>query len=278
VRFLITGAGGQLGRSLQAVLAGRDVIALSHAQLDVTRAHDVEAALAAHRPDVVFNASAYNAVDQAECEREAAFLLNEAGPRNLARACKRHAATLLHVSTDYVFDGRTGRPYDETAPPNPLSVYGASKLAGEQAVREENPRHYVVRTAWLYHERGRNFPLGMLERARQGPLRVVDDQRGSPTYAPHLAAALLRLLDSEAFGLWHLAGSGDASWYELAVALMRRCGLDVEVTPVTTAAFPRPAQRPAYSVLASTRQPRIVLPPWPEGLDAFATALGFGAR
>jgi len=272
VRFLITGAGGQLGRSLQALLAGRDVAALDHAQLDVTRPADVEAALEAQRPDVVLNAAAYNAVDRAETDREAAFLLNEAGPRHLARGCARRGAVLLHVSSDYVFDGRATRPYDENATPAPLSVYGASKLAGERAVATENPRHVVVRTAWLYHEQGRNFPLAILERARSGPLRVVDDQRGSPTYAPHLAAVLLKLVETGAFGLWHLAGSGEASWYELTRALLERCGVDAEVTAVKTSEFPRPASRPAYSVLTSIREPRLALPPWQEGLDAFAAA------
>jgi dTDP-4-dehydrorhamnose reductase len=273
VRFLITGANGQLGRSLQAVLAGREVVATDQDELDVTRPDDVEAALTAHRPDVVLNASGYTAVDRAESEPEAAFLLNETAPRNLARATARAGATLVHISTDYVFDGEARTPYDERATPHPLSVYGASKLAGERAVGEENPRHYVVRTAWLYHPQGSNFPLTILERARRGPLRVVDDQRGSPTYAPHLAAVLIRLIDTGAFGIWHLAGSGDASWYELTVELLRRMGKDVPVTPVATSEFPRPAPRPAYSVLASIREPRLVLPPWQDGLAAFVSAL-----
>lgn len=274
MRFLITGANGQLGRSLQAALAGRDVVATDQAELDVTRAEAVEVALARHRPDVVLNASGYTAVDRAESDREAAFLLNETAPRILARATARAGAVLVHVSTDYVFDGRAWEPYDERAAPNPLSVYGASKLAGERAVTEENPRHYVVRTAWLYHEQGTNFPLTMLDLARKGPVRVVNDQRGSPTYAPHLAGALLRLVETEAFGVWHLAGSGEASWYELAVELFRRTGTGSPVVPVTTSEFPRPAPRPPYSVLASIREPRIALPPWREGLAAFVAAQG----
>lgn len=274
MRFLITGAGGQLGRSLRAALAGRDVVATDQAELDVTRAEAVERALATHRPDVVLNASGYTAVDRAESDREAAFLLNETAPRILARATARTGAVLVHVSTDYVFDGKAREPYDERAAPNPLSAYGASKLAGEQAVRAENPRHYVVRTAWLYHEQGTNFPLTMLDLARKGPVRVVNDQRGSPTYAPHLAAALVRLLDTGAFGTWHLAGGGEASWYELTVELLRRMEIPTPVAPVATSEFPRPAKRPAYSVLASIREPRIALPPWREGLAAFVAALG----
>ena len=273
MRFLITGAAGQLGRSLRAALAGRDVVATDQAELDVTRPDEVEAVLAAHRPDVVLNAAGYTAVDRAESEPEAAFLLNETGPRNLARATSRLGITLVHVSTDYVFDGEAREPYDERATPHPLSVYGASKLAGERAVREENPRHYVVRTAWLYHEQGKNFPLTILELARKGPLRVVDDQRGSPTYAPHLAEAILRLVETGAFGIWHLAGSGETSWYELTVELLRRAGIDAPVTPVATSEFPRPAPRPAYAVLTSIREPRLSLPPWQEGVAAFVAAL-----
>lgn len=273
MRFLITGANGQLGRSLQAVLAGREVVATDQAELDITRPDEVEAALAAHRPDVVLNASGYTAVDRAESEPEAAFLLNETGPRVLARATARLGVTLVHISTDYVFDGEARTPYDERSTVRPLSVYGASKLAGERAVREDNPRHYVVRTAWLYHEQGSNFPLTILERARMGPLRVVDDQRGSPTYAPHLAAALVRLVETRAFGLWHLAGSGEASWYELTVELLRLLNIDTPVTPVATNEFPRPAPRPAYSVLSSIREPRLALPPWQVGLADFVAAL-----
>jgi dTDP-4-dehydrorhamnose reductase len=241
--------------------------------LDITRLADVGAALATHRPAVVINAAAYNAVDRAETDRDAAVALNEAGPRNLALASGEAGAVILHLSSDYVFDGTASAPYDETALPNPRSVYGQSKLAGERAVIAANPRHYVVRTAWLYHEGGQNFPLTILEAGRRGPVRVVDDQVGSPTYALHLARALARLIDTGAFGLWHVAGSGGASWYELTRALFRRTGLATEVTPVKTSEFPRPAPRPAYSVLTTTREPRIELPPWEQGLDEFVGRL-----
>jgi dTDP-4-dehydrorhamnose reductase len=273
MKVLIAGAAGQLGRSLQEVLSGHEVVAGDRDWLDITRLADVRAALAAHRPEVVINAAAYNLVDRAETDRDAAFALNETGPRHLAVASGEAGAAIVHVSTDYVFDGTATAPYDEDATPNPRSVYGRSKLAGERAVIAGNPRHYVVRTAWLYHEEGQNFPLTMLAAGRKGPVRVVDDQVGSPTYALHLARGLARLIETGAFGLRHVAGSGGASWYELTRALYRRVGLATEVTPVKTSEFPRPAPRPAYSVLTSRREPRVALPPWEQGLDEFVARL-----
>jgi dTDP-4-dehydrorhamnose reductase len=274
MRVLIAGSAGQLGRSLLEALAEHELAAGDRDWLDITRLDAVRAALGAHRPDVVINAAAYNLVDKAESDRDAAFLLNEAAPRNLALATAERGVALVHVSSDYVFDGTASTPYDERSAPNPQSVYGQSKLAGERAVLEANPRSYVVRTAWLYHEHGRNFPLTMIQAGRRGHVRVVHDQRGSPTYALHLARALARLIETEAFGLWHLAGSGAASWYELTRALYGRLGMDTEVVPVATAEFPRPAPRPAYSVLTSARVPPIALPPWEEGLDEFVRRLG----
>jgi dTDP-4-dehydrorhamnose reductase len=278
VRVLLTGAGGQLGRALAPALVGHELTALEHAQLDIRQLEDVRAALAAHRPELVINAAAYNAVDAAEIDPDAAAAVNELGPWNLAAATAETGASLLHVSTDYVFDGSASVPYDEDAVPRPLSAYGKSKLAGEAAVRATNPRHFIVRTAWLYAAQGKNFPLTMLGLARKGAVRVVNDQTGSPTYAPHLAAAIARLLEEDAaFGTYHLAASGAASWYELTVALFERMRISAAVTPVTTAEFPRPAPRPRYSVLTTVREPRIVLPPWQEGLDAFVAAVAESA-
>ncbi len=274
MRILLTGAGGQLGRSLVPALAGRELLALERRQLDIRQLEDVRVALQTHRPELVINAAAYNAVDAAEIDPDAAAAVNEVGPWNLAAATGDIGASLLHVSTDYVFDGSASVPYDEGAVPRPLSAYGRSKLAGETAVRASNPRPFIVRTAWLYAARGKNFPLTMLEAARKGPVRVVNDQIGSPTYAPHLAAAIVRLIaESAPFGTYHLAGSGAATWYELTVALFERMRVPVAVTPVTTAEFPRPAPRPRYSVLTTAREPRILLPPWQQGLDAFVREL-----
>jgi dTDP-4-dehydrorhamnose reductase len=273
MRILVTGAGGQLGRALGPALRDHDVTALERARLDIADAGAVRAALEAHRPELVINAAAYNAVDRAETDRAAAFRGNAEGPRLLAEASREAGGAILHVSTDYVFDGEKGAPYDENDQPNPLSVYGRSKLAGEDAVRGANAKHYVIRTAWVYAHGGKNFPLTILELAKKGPVRVVNDQRGSPTFAPHLAEAIARLIGTGAFGTWHLAGSGEASWYELTTELFRLCGVNAAVTPVTTAEFPRPAPRPRQASLISIRQPSLALPPWREGLACFARGL-----
>jgi dTDP-4-dehydrorhamnose reductase len=186
---------------------------------------------------------------------------------------------VLHVSTDYVFDGRATRPYHEYDMTGPRSAYGRSKLAGEQAVRALNPRHYVVRTAWVYHHtHSGNFPQTMLRLAEKGGVRVVSDQFGSPTYAPHLARAIAELLGTAAFGTWHFAGAGEASWYDLTRELFAQLGIGASVTPVSTAEFPRPAERPRYAVLATIQEPRIVLPDWREGVAEFAAAIRSASR
>jgi dTDP-4-dehydrorhamnose reductase len=273
MKVIVTGAGGQLGRVLPAALGGHDVTAFERSHLDITDLGAVREALRALRPDLIVNAAAYNAVDQAETDRDAAFRGNVLGPRNLAVATAESGAVILHVSSDYVFDGEAARPYDEYDLPNPRSAYGQSKLAGEEAVRSENTRHYVVRTAWLYAREGRNFPRTILEMAARGPVRVVDDQRGSPTYAPHLAAGIARLVATGAFGTWHLAGSGEATWFELTDTLFRLRNVRAELRPATTADLARPAPRPRYSVLTSVQEPRIRLPAWEQGLREFSADL-----
>jgi dTDP-4-dehydrorhamnose reductase len=272
VRVLVAGAAGQLGRSLQAALRGHDVTALDRGRLDIASLESVRAAVKVHAPEIVVNAAAFNEVDRAETDPEPAFRANAVGPGNLALAAAEGNAAMLHVSSDYVFDGASGSPYDERAPTHPLSVYGRSKLAGEGAVRDANPRHYVVRTAWLYHADGRNFPNTMLALAGRPSVRVVSDQVGSPTYAPHLAAAIAKLIATGAYGTYHLAGRGAASWYELTCALYRIAGIETPVEPVATQEFPRPAPRPRYSALTTIQDPRILLPPWEEGLAAFVEA------
>jgi dTDP-4-dehydrorhamnose reductase len=270
MRVLVAGASGQLGRALPKALSGHAVTALDRAALDIASLDSVRAALRAHAPAVVINAAAWNEVDRAETEPDAAYRGNAVGPRNLAVATAEAGAALLHVSSDYVFDGTAATPYHEYSPTNPLSVYGRSKLAGEQAVRALNPRHFVVRTAWLYAAEGRNFCNTMRRLAKSGPVRVVTDQQGSPTYAPHLAKAIAMLVGTGAFGTYHMAGRGGTSWFELTRALFRLLGVAPAVEPVTTDAFPRPAPRPRYSVLASIQDPSILLPPWEEGLEEYA--------
>jgi dTDP-4-dehydrorhamnose reductase len=254
-------------------LQKHETVALDRSQLEITDLGAVRRAVAASQPDLVLNAAAYNQVDRAESEPDAAYRGNALGPRNLALAAAERGAAVLHVSTDYVFDGTAGRPYHEFDRPNPVSVYGASKLAGEEAVRAANPRHYVVRTAWLYANEGQNFLMTMLGLGAKGPVRVVNDQRGSPTYAPHLAEAIARLIETGTWGTYHLAGSGDTTWHGLTRALFHLRGLPADVMPVTTTAFPRPARRPPFSALVTLQEPRLVLPPWEVGLAEFAGKL-----
>lgn len=273
MKVLITGAGGQLGRALQTVLTGHEVIALAHAQLDVTRFEDTRRGLAAHRPDIVINAAAYIDVDGAESDHAGAYRLNAVAPRNLSVASYELGVPLVHVSTDYVFDGLGDRPYHEFDQTNPLSIYGKSKLAGEQTAVAHNPRHYIVRTSWLYHTEGKNFPKAMLAQSQRAEVRVVCDQYGSPTYAPHLAEAIARLMETGAYGTYHLAGNGAASRFEMTRKLYQFLGIETVALPAATADFPRPAPRPRYSVLTTVQEPEIILPPWEEGLAEFAKAL-----
>jgi dTDP-4-dehydrorhamnose reductase len=274
VKILLTGAGGQLGRAVCDAFMGHEVIPKDHAALDVADALAVEATLDATGPDLLLNASAYTAVDRAEEEPEAAHRVNAEGPAVLAVATAVRGLPLLHVSTDYVFDGEKGAPYVESDRTRPLGVYGASKLAGENAVRDANPRHFVVRTAWLYGPVGRNFARTLAAAAEREPkLRVVDDQWGSPTYAPHLARALAALVETEAYGLHHLANAGVASRFEFAKALLDALGSATPIEPIPTSAWPTPARRPRNAALASERATGIALPDWREGVRDFAAAL-----
>jgi dTDP-4-dehydrorhamnose reductase len=273
LRILLTGAGGQLGRCIVATYKQHEVHALGHHALDITKLDKVRDAISRQRPDLVINASAYNEVDGAESDSENAYAVNALGPRNLAIATAAREIPLLHISTDYVFDGAGQRPYHEFDRTNPLSVYGASKLAGEDAVRSLNPRHYIVRTAWLFWEAGKNFLLSMYGLAARPQLKVVNDQYGSPTYVPHLAAAISEVIETEAYGTYHLAGSGGTTRWELVSELYRRLGIATPVLPVSHLEFPAPAPRPAYSVLTSIQNPRIALPAWQTGLDEFAREL-----
>ncbi len=272
MKILLAGASGQLGRQLTAQKGGHEVIGFSHKELEITRLDQVRTAVQAHRPDLVLNAAASNEVDRAEADPEAAFLGNGVGPRNLALAAAEIGAAVLHVSTDYVFDGQKAAPYHEYDLPNPLSNYGRSKLSGEVAVRQLNPRHYIVRTAWVYEPLGNNFPKTLyLLALKHKEVKVVNDVLGSPTSAAHLARAILTLVETGSFGTYHMAGAGPgASWFDLATHFFRSLGLSTEVLPVPSSDFPRPAPRPRYSVLRTIQPPQILLPPWQEGIDEFA--------
>ncbi|GGI86865.1 NAD(P)-dependent oxidoreductase [Polymorphobacter multimanifer] len=255
MRVLISGAAGQLGRALQASApAGVTIIAPPEAEFDITSEHAVATTIAAHTPDIVINAAAYTAVDKAEAELERADRINAGAVAILAR----HARALVHVSTDFVFDGTAHRPIAPDTAPNPLGAYGITKLHGEQAALA-HPQSLVVRTAWVYAAQGANFVHTMLRLMRErDEVRVVADQLGTPTHAASLARALWALIAAQARGLHHFTDAGTAGWYDFAVAIQEEAlalGLltrTVPVIPIRTEDYPTPAQRPAYGVLDKT--------------------------
>jgi len=257
VTWLVTGARGMLGSDVRATLAERDIqhTALGRTDLDVTDQRAVAEAVAGH--DVVVNCAAWTAVDLAETREDEAFAVNAVAPRLLARAAHDAGALIVHVSTDYVFDGTARAPYDEEAPPRPGSAYGRTKAAGEAAVREAAPgRHLIVRTGWLYGAHGSCFPRTIARVAREkGAIDVVDDQVGQPTWTRDVADLVVRLVQAAApTGVWHATSSGETSWFGFAREVVASAGLSPEiVTPTDSASFRRDAPRPAYSVLGHRR-------------------------
>ncbi|MGA0563456.1 dTDP-4-dehydrorhamnose reductase [Ancylobacter sp. VNQ12] len=261
--LLLLGAGGQVGREIAALAhaRGTSLIALDRAGADITDAASIERAIAAHKPDVVINAAAYTAVDRAESEPELAYRINAEAPGLIAASCARHGAALIHISTDYVFDGSKRGAYVESDPVAPLGVYGASKEAGERAVRERLDRHVIARTSWVYGVHGANFLKTMLRlAATRDRLTVVADQKGCPTAARDIAegltvAAAALQAGKPVAGTYHLAGSGVMTWHGFARAIVERAaihtGRPVEVAAITTADYPTPARRPANSQLSS---------------------------
>lgn len=275
MRILLTGAGGQLGHDLQDALHGDDVVALAHADLDVSDRGAVQDAVGRARPDWVINAAAFNDVDAAETNQDEAFAVNRDAPGHLAEAARAAGAAILHVSTDYVFDGRKGTAYTEDDAPNPLSVYGRSKLEGERRVMESGAAAVIVRTAWLYGRHGNNFVKAILEAAKRGqPLRVVADQVGSPTSTADLAPAIGQLIRSPARGVFHTVNAGTCSRYQFAQAIVAG---SVEVLPISSAEANRPAPRPRNASLTSVRWEAMGLPPlrgWQAALADFLRQAG----
>jgi dTDP-4-dehydrorhamnose reductase len=276
-RVLVAGGGGMLGRDLAAALASRDATILTRAQLDITDPDAVEAAVEGHA--VVINAAAYTRVDDAESDEAAALAINGTGAGHLAVAAARHGASIIQVSTDYVFDGMATTPYAEDAPIAPRSAYGRTKAEGERLVALGNPgRHIIVRTAWLYGAGGPNFARTMLRLAEdRETVSVVTDQVGQPTWTADVAAAIIRLIDADVeHGIFHATNSGSASWFDFARAVFEAADLDPDrVQPTDSAAFVRPAPRPAYSVLGHGAWAGAGLGPlrdWREALDAAAAA------
>jgi len=252
LHILITGSNGMLGHALTAVLSQQHKLTgLDLPGLDITNLSAVKSAVSFHRPGLIINAAAYTDVDGCETNAEHAFAVNATGPRNLAVVCNELNIPLVHISTDYVFDGTAASPYRETDKPNPRSVYGKSKLLGEQYVRELTNKHCIIRTSWLFGEHGKNFVATMMRLARErDEIGVVNDQIGSPTYTVDLAEAISELITEPAYGTYHITNSGACSWYEFALEIFKQAGIEqIKVKPITTEELNRPATRPRYSVL-----------------------------
>jgi len=276
MRWLITGAGGMVGRDLRHALdvRGEEVVALTKSDLDIADSRRVSQAVSEAKPDVIVNCAAYTKVDQAESEESVANAVNGSAVELLAHAANESDVLLVQLSTDFVFDGAKRTPYEVNDPTNPLSVYGRSKLLGEHAASHAK-KHAIVRTSWLFGVHGNNFVEAMRNQVRKGtdPLRVVNDQRGRPTYTPHLAEAVIRIASHpDARGVIHYADADECTWFDFARAIVQELHAPTTVKPVTTEEFPRPATRPAYSVLSTERYERLtgVTPAsWREGLREY---------
>ncbi len=287
MKVLVTGANGMLGidlcveletaghtviRADASVRDGKTVPAWVH--VDVTNTKEIEECILYHQPDAVIHAAAYTDVDGCERNPDLAFRVNALGTWNIAAVCGAHRITLVYISTDFVFDGTKQTPYTEFDTPNPLSHYGASKLAGERYVASLCPRHFIVRSSWMFGIHGKNFPDIILRKAAsQAEIGVVCDQFGSPTYAPDLSRALVSLLESPLYGTYHITNAGSCNWYEFAGKAVELAGLkNTVIKPMPAELWPSPTKRPAYSVLrhyALELQGRDNLPPWTQALAQF---------
>ena len=272
MKVLITGAGGMLGQDVRraAEAGNHEVVALDRAALDVTNAGAVDDAFAEARPDTAINCAAWTDVDGSETAETDALKLNGEAAGNVAAAAAKVGASVVLPSTDYVFDGTATRPYVESDPTAPQSAYGRTKLAGENATAAANPRHFVVRTAWLFGTGGRNFVETMLQLAADhGEVLVVRDQVGSPTYTWHLANGLVRLIEGSSWGIHHMAAAETCSWYDFAREIFDQAKVECKVLSGTTDMLARPAPRPAYSALGTQRETPILLPSWRDGLAGY---------
>ena len=277
-RVVVIGANGQLGTDLGEVLDEWDLIPLTHSDVDICDFVHMREVLSGTQPEIVINTAAFNRVDDGEDDPSKAFLVNTYAVRDLARICADLGCVLMHISTDYIFGGEKRTPYTEDDTPNPLNVYGVSKLAGEYFVRHLCPKHFVVRTSGLYgvagsSGKGGNFVETMIRLAKEGkPIRVVNDQVLTPTYTRDLAEKIKDLLQREAYGLYHITNSGQCSWYEFAFQIFEFMGLKPDLAPTTTVEFGAKARRPACSVLAHSKLKQLGLDDlrlWPEALEAY---------
>ncbi|MTJ48681.1 dTDP-4-dehydrorhamnose reductase [Dolichospermum sp. UHCC 0259] len=279
--ILLIGSKGQVGTELQHTLSSNyKVIALARPEIDLTQPENLRQIIRENQPEIIINAAAYTAVDKAESEPENAHIVNTLAPQILAEESQKLGSFLIHISTDYVFNGNSNYPYQETDKTNPLSVYGQTKLAGEIAIQNICPQHIILRTAWVYGTHGKsNFVKTMLRLGKERPeVRVVADQIGSPTWAQNIALAITQIiphLTSETAGIYHYTNSGVASWYDFAIAIFEEAEklgfpLKIEnIIPITTPEYPTPAKRPAYSVLACEKISKVLgtySPHWRQGL------------
>ncbi|WP_066315167.1 dTDP-4-dehydrorhamnose reductase [Bacillus sp. FJAT-29814] len=275
MKVIVTGAAGQLGQDVLLELERKNhqAIGTDRADLDITIEGDVQAFIAEVKPDVILHCAAYTNVDAAEEDEETAYRVNGLGTKNLALAAKQIGAKMLYISTDYVFDGTGTDPYEVDDPTKPLGAYGRTKLAGEEFVQELLEQFFIVRTAWVFGAHGHNFVKTMLRLGKErGEVGVVHDQVGSPTYTVDLAKFMVELMETEKYGIYHATNSGVCSWYEFAVEIFKQAGLNVKVNPLTTEQFPRPAERPKYSVLSKKKieaQGFTPLPNWQDALTAY---------
>jgi len=270
MKILILGAKGMLGTGLMQTFLSYNPIGFDLAELDITNHQALENKLKELNPDLVINAAAYTKVDDCEKNQQIAYEVNGRALGFLAKFCRQLGAKLIHYSTDYVFDGEKEKGYREDDEPNPLSVYGKSKLEGEKMLAEQTDNFYLIRTAWLYGQNGPNFVKTMISLSEKQPeLKVVNDQFGNPTYTKDLAEKTKEIIENKKikFGIYHVTNSGPCSWYEFAVKIFEILGKDVKITPVTTAEFPRPAKRPKYSILRNTKLSD--LRPWEEALKEY---------
>lgn len=255
MKILITGSNGMLGHDLEDVLKDtHELILTTSKTLDITDKDKTIDFIVENKPDVVINCAAYTDVDGCETNQDLAYAVNGDGVRNLALGCRQIDCPLVHISTDYVFDGTARDPIEEDGEIGPISVYGKSKLKGEQAIQEILDKYYILRTAWLYGINGKNFPKTMLELAKNhSEITVVYDEVGTPTYTPDLAYGISQIIETDYYGIYHLTNSGSCSWCEFAKYIFEIAGADVRVIPVTASEFSRPAPRPSYSVLKNKR-------------------------
>ncbi len=260
---LVTGANGQLGQAIQFI-SGKypeiDFVFCSSSDLDITNLENCKAVFAKHQPHFCINTAAYTAVDKAESESDKAHLINAVGPENLAKVCKEFDTILVHISTDFIFDGTSKVPYLETDVPNPKSIYGQTKLDGEIAIQKNWEKHFIIRTSWVYSQFANNFMKTMLRLASElDNLSVVNDQIGTPTNAVDLADVLIKIIVScqteshEVFGIYNFSNEGVCSWYDFAATIFHQKGIEIDLKPIPTDSYPTPAKRPAYSVLDKTK-------------------------